>query len=226
MSEEASVNQAPMIRIGDRAPDFHARSTRGAIDFATYRGRWVVLFAHPGDFTPVCTSEFVALALASARFAEIGCDLVAISVDSLYSHLAWTSAIEEIFGVAVDFPIVEDPSMVIGQAYGMIDQMAHDAATLRSTYFIDPDGIIRAITSYPATVGRSVEEILRIVQALQRVDAEEEEHIVTPEGWHPGDDVLLAPPQTQQELIAGDRQRDWFYRIRADKPARKGKARQ
>jgi peroxiredoxin (alkyl hydroperoxide reductase subunit C) len=197
------------LHIGDTAPNFEARTTMGHVSLSDYQGRWLVLFSHPADFTPVCTTEFVALSKAADRFAALGCALLAVSVDSLYSHLAWVRAIRENFGVTVSFPIIEDPSMVIGRAYGMIADMAGDAGTMRSTFFIDPAGIIRAITCYPATVGRSVDEILRMVAALQRVDAED---IVTPEGWLPGDAVLM-PAEVHQDAMLASRGGDaWFHR--------------
>jgi peroxiredoxin (alkyl hydroperoxide reductase subunit C) len=203
-----------LLQIGDEAPNFRARTTKGEISLSDYRGEWVVVFSHPADFTPVCTSEFVALSRAADRFAALNCRLLAISIDSLYSHLAWIRAIKAQFAVEVSFPIVEDPSLVIARAYGMIADDAPDAATLRSTFFVDPDGQIRAIISYPATIGRSVEEMLRVLAALQRVDSED---VVTPEGWQPGDDVLLPPYQDQTAMLAANEDEGcWFYRTRPD----------
>ncbi|WEK47876.1 MAG: peroxiredoxin [Candidatus Andeanibacterium colombiense] len=210
----AIAGSTAMLQIGDPAPNFRARTTMGVKNLSDFRGRWLVLFSHPADFTPVCTSEFVALARASDRFNALGCDLLAVSVDSLYSHLAWIKAIRESFDVTVSFPIVEDPSLVIGRAYGMISDRSPDAATMRSTYFIDPEGTVRAMISYPATVGRSVEEMLRVLAALQRIDID---NVVTPEGWHPGDDVLLPPYQDQASLIGGMDDPRWFCRIRPDR---------
>ena len=182
----------------------------GHVSLSDYYGRWLVLFSHPGDFTPVCTTEFVALSKATDRFAALSCALLAVSVDSLYSHLAWVRAIRENFGVTVSFPIIEDTSMVIGRAYGMIADTAGDAGTMRSTFFIDPAGIVRAVTCYPATVGRSVDEMLRMVAALQRVDAE---NIVTPEGWQPGDAVLMPAEVHQDATLASTAGEHWFHRI-------------
>ncbi len=208
------------LRIGEVAPDFQARTTMGELRLSDYRGRWVLLFSHPGDFTPVCTSEFVALSRAVDRFEALNCALVAISVDSLYAHLGWIRAIRDHFGVTVGFPIVEDPSMVIGRAYGMIAADATDAATLRATFFIDPDGVVRARICYPATVGRSVEELLRVVAALQRVDRD---NVVTPEGWRPGDDVLLPPCQDQASALDAAEGPCWFHRTRADSDGKTGR---
>lgn len=208
MSAETS-SAPPFLQIGDTAPNFQARTTMGVVNLSDFRGRWLILFSHPADFTPVCTSEFVALTRASPRFEALDCALLAVSVDSLYSHLGWIRAIRDGFGVTVSFPIVEDPSLIIGRAYGMISDRSPDAATMRSTYFIDPDGIIRAMIVYPATVGRSVEEMLRVLAALQTVDAD---HVVTPEGWHPGDAVLLPPHQDQASLLAEADDPLWFHR--------------
>lgn len=202
------------LQIGDAAPNFRARTTMGDLSLSDYRGRWVLLFSHPADFTPVCTSEFVALSRASDRFQALDCALIAISVDSLYSHLGWLRAIRDSFGVTVDFPIVEDPSLVIGRAYGMMAEDAPDAATLRSTFFIDRDGIIRARLCYPATIGRSVEELLRVLAALQRVDSG---NVVTPEGWKPGNDVLLPPYQDQASALAATGNDCWFHRTQPDR---------
>lgn len=176
------------LRIGVTAPDFEARTTQGLLRLSELRGRWLVFFSHPADFTPVCTSEFVALAKAHERFDALNCNLLGLSVDSLYAHFAWVRAIRELFGVEVRFPIVEDPSMVIGRAYGMIDDDARDSAAVRATYFIDPEGIIRAITHYPMTIGRSVEELLRMVAALQATAAGDR---LAPEGWVAGRPMLL-----------------------------------
>ncbi len=203
-----------MLHIGDPAPNFHARTTKGEVNLSDYRGRWVLLFSHPADFTPACTSEFIALARANDRFEALNCQLLAVSVDSLYSHLAWIRAIRDKFGVTVTFPVIEDPSLVIGRAYCMIPDNASDAATMRSTFFIDPEGTIRAMLCYPATIGRSVEEMLRVLAALQRVDAD---HVVTPEGWQPGDDVLLPPYQDQDSTLEVDDGICWFYQKQSDR---------
>ncbi len=204
-----------VLHIGDPAPNFEARTTMGPISLADFRGRWLVLFSHPADFTPVCTSEFVALAKASDRFEALQCALLAVSVDSLYAHLAWVRAIRDGFGVTINFPIVEDTSVIIGRAYGMVAEHAPDAAAMRSTYFIDPAGYIRAMTCYPATVGRSVEEMLRVLAALQAVDGDD---VVTPEGWQPGDAVLAPPDQDQAVLLAGADDPRWFCRIKPPVP--------
>jgi peroxiredoxin (alkyl hydroperoxide reductase subunit C) len=200
------------LRIGDTAPGFQARTTLGEMRLSDFRGRWLIFFSHPADFTPVCTSEFVGIAKAANDFAALDCGLLGLSVDSLYSHLAWVRAIRQKFSVTIPFPIVEDPSMAIGRAYGMIDPHSDDSSAVRAAYFIDPDGVIRAMTWYPLNVGRSVEEMLRMVAALQRTASDD---VLAPAGWHPGDDLLITPPQDQHAVLAGDDDH-WFCQTRAD----------
>jgi peroxiredoxin (alkyl hydroperoxide reductase subunit C) len=195
----------------DAAPAFSARTTMGDRKLSDYAGRWLVLFSHPADFTPVCTSEFIAFAAALPEFAAIGCDLLGLSVDSLFSHLAWIRNIRERFGVSIGFPIVEDPSMAIARAYGMISPHSPDSSLVRASFVIDPSGIIRAITWYPMTTGRNVGEQLRLVAALQATDAH---GVLTPEAWHPGDDVIVPPPLTVGPAgdSGGPGELDWYYR--------------
>ena len=206
MSDLDSVRRRPAPRMGDVAPDFEARSTRGPIRLSGFRGHWLVFFSHPADFTPVCTTEFVGFAKAYDRFAALDCALLGLSVDSLYSHLAWTRAIRDVFDIEVPFPVVEDPSMVVGRTYGMIDEGATDTAGVRATYFIDPEGIIRAITYYPLTVGRSVEEILRMVAALQVTHSGTR---LAPADWKQKQPLLLPVDETAQ------REANWFCRSEA-----------
>jgi peroxiredoxin (alkyl hydroperoxide reductase subunit C) len=200
------------LRIGDLAPNFRARTTMGEVNLEQYRGRWLVFFSHPADFTPVCTSEFVALARAASRFEKLECALLGLSVDSLYAHLAWIRAIRDTFGLSIPFPVVEDPSMAIGRAYGMIDENASDSAAVRASYFIDPEGVIRALTWYPMNVGRSVEEMVRLLTALQRTARGD---VMTPEGWQPGGDLLLPPVQDGSAALESA-SAAWFYRTRKD----------
>ena len=204
MTELAGLAETRAVRIGDVAPDFVARSTKGEVKLSSYRGRWLIFFSHPADFTPVCTTEFVGLAKRQAAFDSLDCALVGLSVDSLYAHLAWVRAIEEQFGVAIQFPIVEDPSMAVGHAYGMIDESSTDAMAMRSAFFIDPNGVIRAVISYPPNVGRSADEMLRLVTALKAV---EDGKGFAPEGWQPGTPLLAPPPDGSEPLKKGA---DWF----------------
>ncbi len=197
------------LRIGDAAPDFEARSTIGPVRLSAFRGRWLVLFSHPADFTPVCTTEFVALAREAAAFEQRGCALMALSVDSLFSHFAWLRLIRDRFGIEVRFPIVEDPTLVIGRAYGMVSPADSDSATVRTTFFIDPAGTIRAMNCYPANLGRSVPEMLRILDGLQAIDAAGG---LAPANWQPGDALLEPATHSLDEVFAAPEASDWFLR--------------
>lgn len=206
MAHQPAPRSAGQLRLGDSAPDFMARSTRGPFKLSGQRGRWLIFFSHPADFTPVCTTEFVGLAKRKPAFDALDCSLAGLSVDSLYAHLAWVKAIESRFGVSIDFPIIEDPSMAVGRAYGMIDETSVDAMAMRSAFYIDPEGIIRAITTYPYNVGRSADEMLRLLSALKAV---EDGNSFAPEGWQPGDALLAPPPESSVAVSAGA---DWFCR--------------
>lgn len=195
-------------RLGDTLPSFTARTTLGVKSLTDFRGKWLILFSHPADFTPVCTSEFVAIARAGDRFAALNCNLMALSVDSLFSHFAWIKAIQEKFDVKIGFPLIEDPTLEIARAYGMVGADALDASSVRTTYFVDPEGRLRASTCYPATVGRSVEEMLRLLAALQRTDSRS---ALVPAEWTPGDDLLAVPSQTLADIFAAQTATDWFY---------------
>jgi peroxiredoxin (alkyl hydroperoxide reductase subunit C) len=202
--------QGAGLQVGSVAPAFEARSTQGVVRLADFRGRWVLFFSHPADFTPVCTSEFVAIQRRLAAFEACGCALLGLSVDSLYAHLAWIRDIEARFGERITFPILEDISMAIARAYGMVAPDAGSTAAVRSVFFIDPDGIIRAVIHYPASVGRSVDELLRVLRALQTAH----DHAVnTPEGWQPGEETLLPPPADQSEADRRAARHDgnWYF---------------
>lgn len=206
MNSDVGRAAGAALRIGDVAPNFQARTTQGPVTLSDYRGRWLVFFSHPADFTPVCTTEFVSLAREAGRFEALNCALLGLSVDSLYAHLAWLKAIREVFDIVIPFPIIEDPSMVIGRAYGMVDDSAVDSTAVRAAYFIDPQGVIRAQTWYPHTVGRSVDEILRMIAALQ---ATQDGEGVAPANWQPGEG-LLEP--SVDGATGADVAQDWFCR--------------
>ncbi|ABD87477.1 peroxiredoxin [Rhodopseudomonas palustris] len=211
---------APMTsslpRINAPAPHFAAKTTFGDRTLADYRGRWLVLFSHPADFTPVCTTEFIAFAKAADSFKAANCDLLGLSIDSVFSHLAWVGNIKEKFGVEIPFPIIEDLSMNVAKAYGMIHPGASDTSAVRATFIIDPDGILRAMVYYPMTNGRSVAEILRLVQALQTSLSQ---GVATPEGWQPGEKIIVGPPMTVAEVATrmseGLETVDWYFSKRA-----------
>jgi peroxiredoxin (alkyl hydroperoxide reductase subunit C) len=219
----ASVPRAPandasvgIPRLNEPAPAFQAATTHGPRSLADYRGRWLVLFSHPADFTPVCTTEFTAFARAADKFKAVNCDLLGLSIDSIYSHLAWVRNIKEKFGVEIPFPIIEDLSMTVAKAYGMIHPGASDTSAVRATFIIDPNGVLRAMVYYPMTNGRSVDEILRLVTALQ---LSTEKQVATPEGWQPGDKVLVGAPATVDALEArmkeGLETTDWYFSMKA-----------
>lgn len=202
--------RAPLsARIDEIAPDFEARTTQGLVRLSDYNGRWLVFFSHPADFTPVCTSEFIAFQEAMKDFTALNCNLLGLSVDSLYAHIAWVKDIEERFGVKITFPIVEDISMAISRLYGMIHEASTTTAAVRSVFFIDPQSVVRAQIHYPMNVGRSVGEILRVLAALQEADASE---AAMPEGWHPGGRAVLPPPLSQGEADArsSDNGEAWY----------------
>jgi peroxiredoxin (alkyl hydroperoxide reductase subunit C) len=201
-----------MPQINAPAPAFEARTTHGVKKLADYEGRWLVLFSHPADFTPVCTTEFMAFARHYDDFQKLNCDLLGLSIDSYYSHVAWVRNIKEKFGVDIPFPIIEDLSMNVANAYGMIHPGAADTSAVRATFIIDPKGILRAMVYYPMTNGRSIPEFLRLVTALQTSDANK---VATPEGWQPGQKVIVPPPQdtdaAEARMAEGYECTDWYF---------------
>ena len=207
-----NVWTAKLPRINEPAPDFTAKTTHGPRSLADYRGKWLILFSHPADFTPVCTTEFLAFAKFHDRFQKLGCELLGLSIDSSYSHLAGVRNIKEKFGVEIPFPIIDDLSMQIANDFGMIQPGASDTSTVRATFFIDPEAKVRAMVYYPMTNGRSVEEFLRLLEALQTSDRH---GVATPEGWCSGDKVMVRPPATANEAearaSAGYEYTDWYF---------------
>jgi len=201
-----------MPRINETAPAFEARTTHGVKTLEDYKGKWLVLFSHPADFTPVCTTEFMAFAKHHDEFQALNTELLGLSIDSYYSHVAWIKNIKEKFGVEIPFPIIEDLSMKVAKSYGMIHPGAADTSAVRATFIIDPEGILRAMVYYPMSNGRSIPEFLRLVKAMQTSDANS---IATPEGWQPGDKVIVPPPQDLD--AANDRENegyectDWYF---------------
>ncbi len=199
-------------RINERAPEFEARTTHGVKKLSDYEGKWLVLFSHPADFTPVCTTEFTAFARHYPEFQKLNCDLLGLSIDSYYSHVAWVRTIKEKFGVEIPFPIIEDLSMNVAKAFGMIHPGAGDPSAVRATFIIDPKGTLRAMVYYPMTNGRSIPEFLRLVAALQTSDANK---VATPEGWQPGDKVIVPPPQdaaaAEARMNEGYECTDWYF---------------
>ena len=199
--------------IGDKFPRLEVVTTRGIkVIPDEYRGKWFILFSHPADFTPVCTTEFIAFAKNHEAFQAVNCELLGLSIDSNFAHIAWVRNIEEKFGIRIPFPIIDDLSMKVAGAYGMIQPGASDTAAVRATFVIDPDGILRAMVYYPMTNGRSVEEYVRLVTALQTSD---EQNVATPEAWQPGEAVIVPPPKTvaeaEERKAQGYEYTDWYF---------------
>jgi peroxiredoxin (alkyl hydroperoxide reductase subunit C) len=214
MTEQTAATALP--RLNEPAPDFEALTTHGRKSLADYRGKWLILFSHPADFTPVCTTEFMAFARHAGDFAALDTELLGLSIDSHYAHIAWVRSIKESFGQDIPFPIIADLDMKVAQAYGMIQPGASDTQAVRATFVIDPEGILRARVYYPMTNGRSVDEFLRLVQALRTSD---EHKVATPENWKPGDDVIVPTPQTvdaaEARMAEGYETKDWYFSTRA-----------
>lgn len=183
--------------LGSKAPNFSANTTSGPIKLSDYKGKWVVLFSHPGDFTPVCTTEFLCFAKYYSNFQKRNTELIGLSVDSNSSHLSWLNNIYINTGIKIPFPIIDDRKMKVAKLYGMISEPMSDSVTVRSVFIIDPNQILRTILYYPLTTGRNIPEIIRIIDALQTSD---EQNIVTPANWLPGMPVILPPPKTYKEL--------------------------
>ena len=204
MSEEARSYSMPLI--GDKAPEFTALTTQGTVNFPEdFKGKWVLFFSHPSDFTPVCTTEFMTLASMEEEFKAINTQLIGLSVDSLYSHIAWIRKIEELEwnGISkpkINFPVIADLNMKVSTKYGMLQPNVSSTQAVRAVFIIDPESVIRAIIYYPLTTGRNFDEIRRAIVALQKADAE---HCSTPAGWVPGKDVIIPTPTTCEEAECG-----------------------
>jgi len=186
--------------IGDPAPEFRAQTTHGPIHFPKdYEGKWVVLFSHPADFTPVCTTEFVAFQKRYDEFKKLGCELIGLSIDQVFSHIKWVEWIKEKLGVEIEFPVIADNTGKIGTLFGMLHPEAAESQTVRAVFVIDPKGIVRAIIYYPLNVGRNMDEILRLVRALQLADKEK---AAIPAGWPNneliGDRIIVPPPASEE----------------------------
>ena len=214
MSETTHTSVLPGLN--RPAPDFNAKTTHGQKSLADYRGKWLILFSHPADFTPVCTTEFMAFAKRVDEFTKRDCELLGLSIDSVHSHIAWVRNIEEKFGVKITFPIIADLSMEVAHAYGMVQPGASDTSAVRATFLIDPAGVLRAMVYYPMSNGRSIDEFLRLLDALQTSDANK---VATPENWHTGEPVIVPPPATVAEAEArkdqGYEYTDWYFSRKA-----------
>jgi peroxiredoxin (alkyl hydroperoxide reductase subunit C) len=211
MTDYRTRNDLP--RLNELAPDFTAESTHGPIRLADFRGKWVVLFSHPADFTPVCTTELAEFARRAKEFEALNTQLIGLSVDSVFSHIAWIRNFEKHLNVKVTYPLIADLDTKVAQLYGMIHPGASSTATVRCVFVIDDEGVLRAMVYYPLTNGRSVDEILRLLQALQM---NKTKGVATPEGWKPGEKVIVPPPLTTDaaEKRVSDKSfevTDWYF---------------
>lgn len=211
-----TTTPAGLPRLNEPAPRFDAHTTDGRKTLDDYKGKWLVLFSHPADFTPVCTTEFVAFANRADEFAALDTRLLGLSIDSHYAHIAWMRSIKDTFGIEIPFPIIADLDMKVAQAYGMIQPGASDTQAVRATFVIDPEGILRAMVYYPMTNGRSVDEFVRLIEALQIADNQK---VATPENWRPGQDVIVPTPQTaaaaEARMSEGFDTKDWYFSTRS-----------
>jgi len=194
------VQERRLPLIGDPAPQLRAQTTHGPINFPKdYEGKWVVLFSHPADYTPVCTTEFVAFQKRYDEFKKLGCELIGLSIDQVFSHIKWVEWIKEKLGVEIEFPVIADNTGKIGASFGMLHPEAAESQTVRAVFVIDPKGIVRAIIYYPLNVGRNMDEILRLVRALQLADREK---VAFPAGWPNneliGDRIIVPPPASEE----------------------------
>ena len=213
MEAVTQTSPSPSLpRLGLPAPPFQAETTHGTIRLADFAGSWLILFSHPADFTPVCTTELVAFAQIAPELRKRNVELLGLSIDSTYSHIAWVRAIEQHFKTTIPFPIIADPNKEIATLYGMIMPGESKTETSRCVFVIDPNGILRAMIYYPLTTGRNTDEILRLIDALQTTD---KHGVATPANWRSGDKVILPPPKTiegaAERLKAGYECTDWFF---------------
>jgi peroxiredoxin (alkyl hydroperoxide reductase subunit C) len=216
MSDETTTTSISLPRLNEPAPQFSALSTTGPIKLSDFKGKWVVLFSHPADFTPVCSTEFAGFAERQADFDKRGVQLIGVSIDSIYSHIAWIRSIESIFGKKVSFPLIADLDTKVAQAYGMIHPGASSTATVRAVFVIDPNQVTRAMIYYPLTTGRSIDEIIRLVDALQ---LNTEKGLATPANWKPGDKVVVPAPMTientDKRMKEGLDTKDWYLSLKS-----------
>lgn len=225
--EEKREQTSTMPLIGDKAPSFQAVTTQGKINFPEdYKGKWVILFSHPADFTPVCTTEFMTFAKMADEFKELNTELVGLSIDSLFSHIAWLRSIQtlewkDMKNLEVKFPLIEDIKMNVASKYGMVQPKQSTTQAVRAVFFIDPKGIVRTILYYPLELGRNFDEIKRIIIALQKADKDK---VALPANWRPGDDVIVPAPgscgaaKERMENLDDDKYcLDWYICFKKDK---------
>jgi len=205
------INQETLPVLGQKAPDFEALTTHGTLRLSDYEGTWLILFSHPADFTPVCTTEFLAFSEIYDELKKRNVELLGLSVDSVSSHIAWMRNCEEKMGVKILFPIIADLNKEVAKKYGMIHLGQSKTETVRCVFIIDPESKIRAMLYYPLTTGRNMAEILRLVDALQTADKHK---VATPANWQPGEPVVVPPPttveQAEERLKEGYECKDWY----------------
>ena len=209
---ETTQSSVTLPRLNEPAPDFTAMTTQGEKSLGDYKGKWLVLFSHPADFTPVCSTELMKFAEKHSDFQAINTELLGLSVDSIYSHIAWIANMTDKFDVEITFPMIADLSMDVARKYGMIQPGASDTSTVLCVFVIDDKSTMRAMIYYPLTNGRSVAEVYRLVKGLQTTDAN---GVATPEGWQPGEQVIVPPPKTQADAVKrsseGYETTDWWF---------------
>lgn len=226
--EEQIKETYSMPLIGDKAPAFEAVTTQGKINFPEdYKGKWVILFSHPADFTPVCTTEFMTFASMQEDFKKLNTELIGLSIDSLYAHIAWLRTINEkieykgMKNVEVNFPVIEDIKMEVAKKYGMLQPNASTTQAVRAVFIMDPEAKVRAVLYYPLSAGRNMDEIKRLILALQKND---KDGVATPANWQPGDDVIIPTPgscgaakERVESKEVGKYCLDWFLCLKKDK---------
>jgi peroxiredoxin (alkyl hydroperoxide reductase subunit C) len=215
MEQNTNNVQPPSLpRIGLPAPPFEAITTHGVLKLEDYKGTWLILFSHPADFTPVCTTEFIGFAQVAGELRKRNTELLGLSIDSVYAHIAWVRNIEEKFGVAIPFPVIADLDKKVATTYGMIMPGESKTETSRCVFVIDPDSIVRAMIYYPLTTGRNMQEIIRLIDALQTADKHK---VATPANWQPGEPVIMPAPNTQEMALEritmknGIECKDWYF---------------
>lgn len=210
-SQETKIQ--PMPRLGEPAPQFEAVTTHGTLKLEDFKGSWLILFSHPADFTPVCTTEFIGFAQIHEQLREMNCELMGLSIDSVFSHIAWARNVEEKLGQKLTFPIIADLNKEVATKYGMLMPGESKTETSRCVFVIDDKQIVRAMVYYPLSTGRNMDEMLRLIQALQTTD---KHGVATPANWRPGDKVIVPPPNTQEMAEERVKEKgvdckDWYF---------------
>ncbi len=212
MEETKETQRSYLLGLNEPAPQFTANTTHGTLNLSDFKGKWVVLFSHPADFTPVCSTEFLSFAENNDEFVKMNVQLIGLSIDSVHSHIAWARNLEEKFHQKIPFPIIADLDMKVAKAYGMLHPGASDTSAVRCVFVIDPKQILRAMIYYPLSNGRNIDEIKRLIQAMQTSDKHK---VATPANWRPGDDVVVPPPSTQEtaekRMTEGYQCKDWYF---------------